>query len=479
MSESLVDLLLVRLGREEEKRKVLKLLVTSLDLSVDEAEKAVESSPSVIREAVPMAEARVIQKDLYPYIDLLPRFDDDAPQDAGTVKDDIKDVSRPSAYDDYEISEDEDVADDTDDDYEDYSVDDDPEEDSPLEDDEEDILITSAGDEIRHTTRCHICGRTPVDGERLAPCRTCGDLTCKNCFDRIAHVCNKCATSGKAVAHANHGVERKTVQKPVINSDVEKKQSSGGSSFLKTVLVVLLSVVVIGTVFYIADPVNMFSDSTDSTAVITEPEDGTAATADEDSLQTLQPDTLQTEDIADETSDETAGNRSFADPYAIRRLELAEEYSSVEAPCEIELRSSIPRSVSGAQLLSRESDMITGQLSVLAAGVPVAIDDGALLAWHDSTSVLVLVITHPVGLETRMDLMRCAADWLTPSNIDQLVLIYRENRFQSVVVWSLVAESFQDVQGVLNPSMFQNLLSYREDCWSAITGPVTEWLIGN
>ena len=77
MSESLVDLLLVRLGREEEKRKVLKLLVTSLDLSMSDAEEAVNNSPSVIREAVPMGEARAIQKDLYPYIDLLPRFDDE------------------------------------------------------------------------------------------------------------------------------------------------------------------------------------------------------------------------------------------------------------------------------------------------------------------------------------------------------------------------------------------------------------------
>ena len=47
MSESLVDLLLVRLGREEEKKKVLKLLITSLDLSVTDAENAVNNSPSV------------------------------------------------------------------------------------------------------------------------------------------------------------------------------------------------------------------------------------------------------------------------------------------------------------------------------------------------------------------------------------------------------------------------------------------------
>ncbi len=42
---------------------------TNLDLSVTEAENAVSNSPSVIKEAVPMSEARIIQKDLYPYID--------------------------------------------------------------------------------------------------------------------------------------------------------------------------------------------------------------------------------------------------------------------------------------------------------------------------------------------------------------------------------------------------------------------------
>ena len=80
MSESLVDLLLVRLGREEEKRKVLKLLISSFDMSVTDAENAVNNSPSIIKEAVPMTEARIIQKDLYPYIDLLPRLEEDTDQ---------------------------------------------------------------------------------------------------------------------------------------------------------------------------------------------------------------------------------------------------------------------------------------------------------------------------------------------------------------------------------------------------------------
>ena len=90
MSDSLVDLLLVRLGREEEKRKVLKLLVTSLDLSVSDAEDAVNNSPSVIREAVPMGEARAIQKDLPPYIDLLPRFDDYEEEETGDDPEEIE-----------------------------------------------------------------------------------------------------------------------------------------------------------------------------------------------------------------------------------------------------------------------------------------------------------------------------------------------------------------------------------------------------
>ena len=74
--EPFVDLLLVRLGREEEKKRVSHLLMTSLQMTEGDALNAVENSPVVLREAVPMAEARDIQKKLYPFIDLLPRIDE-------------------------------------------------------------------------------------------------------------------------------------------------------------------------------------------------------------------------------------------------------------------------------------------------------------------------------------------------------------------------------------------------------------------
>ncbi|HRW77768.1 MAG TPA: hypothetical protein P5207_03775, partial [Candidatus Sabulitectum sp.] len=176
MSESLVDLLLVRLGREEEKRKVLKLLVTSLDLSMSDAEEAVNNSPSVIREAVPMGEARAIQKDLYPYIDLLPRFDDEEEEEAPAPAPAHAEEIPEADFDEEDIDEeaDEEIQHNGEDEAEEVEE----------EEEEEDILITSARDEVRSTNRCHICGRTPTDGEKLAPCRTCGDLTCRDCFDR-------------------------------------------------------------------------------------------------------------------------------------------------------------------------------------------------------------------------------------------------------------------------------------------------------
>ncbi len=487
MAESLVDLLLVRLGRDEEKRKVLKLLITSLDLSMSDAENAVENSPSVIREAVPMTEARLIQKDLYPYIDLLPRFDDEADQTEETSGEDLADISRPSVSDDIE----DDIDDEEDDYYQDDSesdnarvIDDEiPGEDYQSHDDDhtgEDegpVIITSARDEIRVTTRCHICGRTPVDGERLAPCRTCGDLTCRECFDRVAHVCNKCAASGKSIEHANDGVEKTDEQGLVFDSDVDKTApEKGKSSIGKYLGITALVIVLLAAGFYFLDPMNLFgAEETVSNGTDAALPDSTEEVQPDTTEIAAEPDSLELIEVIEEPVAVPDTISGFDDPFATRRLELSEEYSAIENPPIIRFRSSVPRSVN-ARVLTQESDLITRQLSTIAAWIPVELDDAVLLEYHDTTSVLVLVLTHPEETETRMALMRLTADWLQPSNIDQLVLIYRENRFQNVVSWSLVSEVFPDVQGVLSPSLFQDYLSYREDCWESLSGPVTDWL---
>jgi len=206
MSDSFVDLLLVRLGKEEEKKKVLKLLIANLDLSVTEAESAVNNSPSVVREAVPMNEARVIQKDLYPYIDLLPRLEDETIPGKTTDDEEVAEVKPDVPSVEYEKESEDPVVEDSIHDYADHGVEDESDFDVQEEEDEEAIIITTASEEILSTSRCHICGRTPTDSERLAPCRTCSKLTCRTCFDRIAHVCNHCANEGKTVDRVNEGM---------------------------------------------------------------------------------------------------------------------------------------------------------------------------------------------------------------------------------------------------------------------------------
>ncbi len=474
MSESLVDLLLVRLGREEEKRKVLKLLITSLDLSVSDAEDAVNNSPSVIREAVPMAEARIIQKDLYPYIDLLPRFDDDDGQaDSDSVDEspeEVDDFDEEAIEDIDEVIEegaDEEIEEETDEEGEEPQEIGEPEPEEP-------ILITSASDEVRSTRRCHICGRTPTDGEKLAPCRTCSDLTCRDCFDRLAHVCSKCAAAGKSIEHANEGVEPEKEQGLVFDTDETRETSKGkaGSGVFRYGAVALLFILALAAVFYFMDPMGLFGEEaspepsgdiagTDTTEII---RPDTSANLQEDTLAAV-PDTLQV--IDPPAQDE--------DPYGLASLVLDDEYSAIENPAPVDFRRSAPASVR-ASVLREESDIIADQVAVIAAWIPVQLDDAVLLQYHDSTEVLVLVLKHPEETESRLDLLRRISSWLTPSEIDQLVLLYRENRYQNTVIMSLVSSNFPLVQGVLSPAQFQNYLSYREDCWESISGPVSAWL---
>ena len=464
MSESLVDLLLVRLGREEEKRKVLKLLVTSLDLSMSDAEEAVNNSPSVIREAVPMGEARAIQKDLYPYIDLLPRFDDEEEDN----------VPAPATAPAEEIPEAE---------FEEEEIDEEADEEirengEEEAEEEDDILITSARDEVRSTNRCHICGRTPTDGEKLAPCRTCSDLTCRDCFDRIAHVCSKCAASGKAIEHANEGVEPERDEGLVFDSDETQEEAKpSGSSAIRYAAVGLFFLAALAAVFYFMDPMNLFGDPEG----ITEPSAGipadTTGPQDPDTLQIALPDTMaaQPDTIPADTASVAVQGE---DPLGLAGLALSDEYSVIADPPPIPFRTSAPASV-GATVLDDEMEIMAEQLSVIAAWIPVELDDAVLLQYHDTTQVLVLSLRHPEETETRLELLRRVSHWLTPSGVDQLVLLYRENRYQNTVIMSLVSSNFPNVQGVISPVQFQDFLSYREDCWESISGPVSSWLAEN
>ncbi len=483
MSESFVDLLLVRLGREEEKRKVLKLLITNLDLSVTEAENAVKDSPSVIKEAVPMSEARVIQKDLYPYIDLLPRLEEDAGSDSvedekavSTSGSDYDDANEDIVKDETEIDEDDMYQSNEDESETEHSTDKDEEENDVEGDDYDPVIISSVNEEIRSTNRCHICGRTPTDGERLAPCRTCSDLTCRDCFDRVAHVCNKCAADGKTIDRANEGVTGAPDAGLEFDSDeiaTGSGEKSGAPRIALTVFVLLLAM---AAAFYFVDPMNLFN--TDHSTIVSHNNIADADTTSDaaDSVESILP--VDTLDVNSETVDTVSvkpDTFTVDDPHGVLSMVLPEAYVAIDDAPAVNFQLTLPSGIQ-ADIPREESEILFHQMSVIASSIPVVLDTGVFLVYHDTTSVLVLALLHPEESGARIELMRELAKWLLQSGVDQLVLVYRETIYQDAVPMSLVREVFPDVEGILNPSQFRTFFSYRDDCWESVNGPVVDWL---
>ncbi len=480
MPDSFVDLLLVRLGREEEKKKVLKLLITNLDLSVTDAENAVNNSPSVIKEAVPMNEARIIQKDLYPYIDLLPRLDDEAVSTGEPVEteepvhaDEKQDAPVPESDEEQPEHRPETEA----------ETEAESEADEPAftpksnsDFDYEPIVTTTAAEEIVATVRCHICGRTPTDGERLAPCRTCGDLTCRNCFDRTAHVCNHCATEGKTVDRANEGMQAKADEGLEFDSEEPETEDENKKSYaIRIAAAAFLFIAALAAVFYFMDPMNLFDEN--NSAIVPDDVDITETDSDTpDSMSIdVQSDSMETVAVKIDSTDLLVDTLLLEDPFVVRNISLPESCIPSDQPAEISYRTSLPNGIS-ADIPEDESEILFAQMELLASSIPVELDDGAFVVYHDTTSVLVLVLLHPVDAGLRIKLMRETAAWLIPTEVDQLVLIYRENRYQDAILFSLVRESFPDAEGVLSPRQFQGILGYRDDCWESISGPLAEWL---
>ena len=182
-----VDLLLVRLSRDEEKEKVIEMLITELGMSRDEAGEKVDNSPNILIEGISMEQARILQNRMYPYVDLLPRS-------YSTV---TKETNIPADVNQEEITSGSLQTDETDIDKQNgYSEE---KETDNSEDIDEGLVITTAAEEMISVERCHICGRTPTSVQKLVPCRTCGELTCSECFDRKMHVCEKCVSEGRVV----------------------------------------------------------------------------------------------------------------------------------------------------------------------------------------------------------------------------------------------------------------------------------------
>lgn len=474
MSEPQVDLLLVRLGGEEEKKKVTRLLVTELDMTVGEAERAVENSPVVLRESVPIGEARIVQKNLYPYIDLLPRLED---EQASTLKQKVQFVTSP--VDDFPADDDE-------------QEDDGPSTGFPEEpgsapaagaaltddeeDDQDDFLLTTASDEMLTIERCHICGKTPVGGERLAPCRACGDLTCRDCFDRTAHVCHKCAADGhtvdRPVASKSTAGRKPAHGKPAHAQDaLPGKEAAQGGGTLRTVVTALAACGVLAFVYF-ADPFDLFkapqeaaptADIAPDTSSVTVPETPDSVTIPEP------PDTLATMETT-----------PAADPLGILALSLPDSVLSAGAAQPTEAFTGVP-SACGATSATEELGTLLPQLKALAANTGLVLDRAALLVYGDPgkadhLSILVLAVNHPENNETRFAFMAATAQWLIPGGIDQMVLCYRETRFHEPQLFSYTSLHFPELSGAFTPAEFRELAGTHESVWESVSGPVKDWI---
>jgi hypothetical protein len=480
--EPLVDLLLVRLGREEEKKRVRTLLVNGLGMSDTEAEEAVENSPSVLREAIPMVEARDIQKRLYPFIDLLPRIDEtteppppkpEGPEEEARAEEEVEE-DFTSGIDEESLEFD-------------FLTSGTPHSDpvkgnAPAPSEEEtgdDIILTSARQEMLQIDRCHVCGRTPTDGEKLAPCRTCGALTCRDCFDRTAHVCEKCATEGKVVSGALAGTpEYISKHDHHLDSDTPKtaqdEKKAPKSGLLMKILIPVCILLALGAVFYFMDPMNFFAGDeqgnngtlpVDTTVVDSTSVDTLALTPDTsfveypDSLQIL-PDTILVIESVN--------------PLGLTSLTLPD---SLVLPGEIPSIEVVGRFSSGEiETMNDELTVITTPIEQYAALCNLTINRLTLVR-IDEYVVLLMSVLHPEDNTNRYKFLNYIAGFLYSSDVDQFVFYYRENRFQNTSILTYTSDSFDDLQTATSPQDFQQFAgSHGGSVWESVSGELQDTL---
>jgi len=478
--EPLVDLLLVRLGREEEKKRVRTLLVNGLGMSEAEADEAVENSPSVLREAIPMAEARDIQKRLYPFIDLLPRIDETTEPPPPKSEEPAREViEEDEVEEEFTSGIDEDPLD-----FDiltsgtPHSDPVKPEGPGPLEEAEQNLILTSAKQEMIQIDRCHVCGRTPTDGEKLAPCRACGSLTCRDCFDRAAHVCEKCATDGKVVSHALAGTpEYISKHDHHLDSDaptdVQKEKKAPKSGPMK-ILVPVCILLALGAAFYFVDPMNLFAGDeqgdgvtvpVDTTVIDTTSVDTLAVAPDTsevehpDTLQIL-PDTILVVDSVNPLGLTSLGlPDSLVQPGVIPSIEVVRRFSS-----------------SAIETMNDELIFIATPIEQYAALCNLTINRLTLVR-IDEYVVLAMSVLHPEDNTNRYKFLNYIAGFLYSSNVDQFVFYYRENRFQNTSVLTYTSDIFDELQTATSPQDFQMYAgSLGGAVWESVSGELQDTL---
>lgn len=448
LSEALVDLLLVRLGREEEKQRVLDLLVSELQMGREAARRAVDSAPVVLLESVPMGQARVIQNRLYPFIDLLPRMDSvpeerPAPDARAEEREpeEEEEIQEPPARAREVIS---------------------PAPPQQAARTDEKLVVTSASEEVLMVERCHVCGRTPTSGDRLAPCRSCAELTCRDCFDRVAHVCQKCSAEGKVVDSPLGRPNGSRPQQRHAGDAGREPEARASRRTIPPALAVALPLAVLAAAFLALDPLDLIGPDggppADTAAVDTTPSDSLPA----DTVSTTASDTLARDTLRDGSAP------SLSDLVLPEGVDPLLEAPPV--PLELEMPP-------GLAPLPGETELLAPDLARIAAAVPVEIDRFALVRLPDSTTVAAVSILHPEEDTRRYALLRYLGEWLGPSGIDELVFYYSESEYYPVRTVSFVGPRFGELSDCMGPTDFQACAgSSGEEVWAVLTGSLQTWM---
>jgi len=535
----LVDLLLVRLTRDEEKEKVRGFLVSELGMSDEEARKTVESTPAMLNEPLPMELARGIQEVMYPFIDLLPRQYGQH-HDAEPAVEQEKDQDQEIVFEENEIDDslfsgpdpeveisDDDFANDLPDPPDNGAVKDHGQESpeiidvasftsSPEPDSDESFVITSASDEMINVARCHVCGRTPTSTERLAPCRTCGKPTCGDCFDRIVHVCDKCAAEGRMVDRPLKGAPEYR-RDAIAEQEIETTPVKSHPSFRISPALLTIGVLVIGAaLFLLLDPLGLLGGSTeldesqvvavfDSTGAEVLPDSlgtDTLVAVVSDSAAIVTPDTLvQVKDTATVAVDSLAINDLSVDSTLVIEEDTVAVVSSssvvlsipdsllrplrdIQLPDGIEppdemisplLYFSSP--VPGIEVLTDSLGHLSFPLGCLSTECDIETDGISLIRTDTGSDVLVISILHPEPLEQRTAFISGLGQLLDSTTVDQIVMYYLQSDYHPYEIFTFVSGSFGTLGESGSPGFILSKQGVVENTWVILSGAVRDWML--
>jgi len=480
----MVDLLLVRLTREDEKIKVIDLLMTELGMSREEAREKVDSSPNILSEGVEMEQGRILQDRMYPFVDLLPRHYNGNSAIPAAKESEPEKATYDTKTDDFnppeeQLEEEHPEPEESDDFYfdtgsatqEDVNLND-------IEDDEDDsLIITSASEEMLNVERCHICGRTPTGGFKLAPCQVCAELTCSDCYNRKHHVCEKCATDGKTVDRPLDSVpesKQDTGQSSKKVTDSPRRASKPaktGKSFSIPPIAIILTVLVLVVGFLVIDPMNLLSSSDDTTEIEYGSTDSTEVNTIDvpDTTHVVAIDTIITPvDSLPADTLPPSDYLSLTDISLPDSLIVTEEYSLPR------IITSSP--INSITILIDSLPAIAEILGQLASVYSIEFDGISLVRTDDGLEILLMSILHPEPAERRAALLGYLGTMLDSTVVDQMVLYYRENQYYNAVLFTFTADSFSVLAGYNSPNILQRKQAFLPETTELITGRIFDWM---